>query len=147
MRFKLNISLFKLQLQSKKFIIKIESLLMKQSVERFEKLEFTEDEVKQFASFFHLIHHSPGRIRLRASKELKNTLAEFGENKLLEGFEMIKNLPVVKDIKINKIIGSVTIEYDSKSFEPSLWELWLSQKESRAVYERLQEVIKGNVNG
>lgn len=144
MRFKLNISLFKLQLQSKKFIIKIESLLMKQSVERF---EFTEDEVKRFASFFHLIHHSPGRIRLRASKELKNALAEFGENKLLEGFEMIKNLPVVKDIKINKIIGSVTIEYDSKSFEPSLWELWLSQKESRAVYERLQEVIKGKVNG
>ena len=144
MRFKFNISLFKLQLQSKKFIIKIESLLMKQSVERF---EFTEDEVKQFASFFHLIHHSPGRIRLRASKELKNALAEFGENKLLEGFEMIKNLPVVKDIKINKIIGSVTIEYDSKSFEPSLWELWLSQKESRAVYERLQEVIKGKVNG
>lgn len=117
---------------------------MKQSVERF---EFTEDEVKQFASFFHLIHHSPGRIRLRASKELKNALAEFGENKLLEGFEMIKNLPVVKGIKINKIIGSVTIEYDSKSFEPSLWELWLSQKESRAVYKRLQEVIKGNVNG
>lgn len=139
MRFKLNISLFKLQLQSKKFIIKIESLLMKQSIER---LEFTEDEVKRFASFFHLIHHSPGRIRLRVSKELKNALDEVGENKLLEWFDVIKNLPMVKDIKINKIVASVTIEYDSKSFEPSLWELWLSQKESRAVYERLQEMIK-----
>lgn len=139
MRFKLNISLFKLQLQSKKFIIKIESLLMKQSIER---LEFTEDEVRRFASFFHLIHHSPGRIRLRVSKELKNALDEVGENKLLEWFDVIENLPMVKDIKINKIVGSVTIEYDSKSFEPSLWELWLSQKESRAVYERLQEMIK-----
>lgn len=139
MRFKLNISLFKLQLQNKKFIIKIESLLMKQSIER---LEFTEDEVKRFASFFHLIHHSPGRIRLRVSKELKNALDEVGENKLLECFDVIKNLPMIKDIKINKIVASVTIEYDSKSFEPSLWELWLSQKESRAVYERLQEMIK-----
>lgn len=116
--------------------------IMKQNFKLFEKFELTQDEIEKIATFFHIIHHSAGRIRLRVSKEFQRKVESIGEEKLLNLFEGVKNLAVIKNIKINKIIGSVTIEYDKKIFEPKLWELWFNQKESALIYERLQHIIK-----
>lgn len=54
----------------------------------------------------------------------------------------LENLPFIKSVKINKIIASVTIEYDANAFTPSLWELWLVQKDSEKVFAKVQEMIK-----
>lgn len=125
-----------------KTIIKSKVYLMKQNLEWVEKFEFSQDEIEKIATFFHIIHHSAGRIRLRVSKEFQRTVESIGEEKLLNLFESVKRLAVIKNIKINKIIGSVTIEYDKKIFEPKLWELWFNQKESTLIYQRLQQIIK-----
>lgn len=127
---------------SVKSIIKSKVYLMKQNLEWVEKFEFSQDEIEKIATFFHIIHHSAGRIRLRVSKEFQRTVESIGEEKLLNLFESVKRLAVIKNIKINKIIGSVTIEYDKKIFEPKLWELWFNQKESTLIYQRLQQIIK-----
>lgn len=127
---------------SVKSIIKSKVYLMKQNLEWVEKFEFSQDEIEKIATFFHIIHHSAGRIRLRVSKEFQRTVESIGEEKLLNLFESVKRLAVIKNIKINKIIGSVTIEYDKKIFEPKLWELWFNQKESTLIYQHLQQIIK-----
>lgn len=115
---------------------------MKQDFEAIKKLEFTREDIEKFASFFHLIHHSPGRIRLRVSEKLKNMLLSDDAQKILNFFDEIKALPMIKGIKLNKVIGSVTIEYDSKVFAPNLWEVWLSGENSACVYEHIQDIIK-----
>lgn len=125
-----------------KIELKSKVYLMKHSLKSLEKLELSQDEIEKIATFFHIIHHSSGRIRLRVSKDFQRTVESIGEEKLLNLFESIKNLAIIKNIKINKIIGSVTIEYDKKMFEPKLWELWFNQKESTLIYEHLQQLIK-----
>ena len=115
---------------------------MEQGVGAIKELEFSKDDIKNFAEFFHLIHHSAGRIRLRASAKLKNALVNEDTQRLSQLLESAKALPMVKSIKINKLIGSVTIEYDSEAFEPSLWEIWLSGKNPVFVCERIQNIIK-----
>lgn len=115
---------------------------MKQGFEAIKTLEFTKDDIEKFAECFQLIHHSPGRIRLRASKVLKEMIEGADSAKVSQFFDSAKALPMVKNIKINKLIGSVTIEYDSEAFEPKLWEIWLSGKNAVFVYERIQNIIK-----
>lgn len=115
---------------------------MKQDFEAIKTLEFSKDDIEKFAEFFHLIHHSAGRIRLRASAKLKSALESADKNELSRLLDSAKALPMVKNIKINKLIGSVTIEYDDKAFEPSLWEIWLSGKNAVFVYERIQNIIR-----
>lgn len=115
---------------------------MKQDFEAIKKLEFTREDIEKFAEFFHIIHHSPGRIRLRANEKLKNMLLNTSSQRLSSFFDEAKALPMIKNFKINKVIGSVTIEYDSAIFEPNLWELWLSGRNSSLIYEHIQNMIK-----
>ncbi len=106
------------------------------------KLKFNENDIKTFAECFGIVHHSRGRVRLRANERLIALLAKCGAQRLESLLESAKALPIVKSLKINKLIGSVTIEYDSNAFDEGLWELWLVEKDSAAMFEKLQELIK-----
>lgn len=116
---------------------------MKKDFELIKKLNFTREDIENFAEYFSIVHHSSGRIRLRANLKLKNLLDKVGGDELNNFFEEAKALPMIKNIKINKLIGSVTIEYDDKSFEPNLWDLWLRKKDSALVYDKIYNLIKG----
>jgi len=78
----------------------------------------TEDIIK-IAKYFSIIAHTPGRLRVRVSPKIKEESGNITIND-------IENLPNringIKDIKIKKIIGSVTILYDHNIFAPKLWE-------------------------
>ncbi len=78
----------------------------------------TEDIIK-IASYFTIIAHTPGRLRVRVNPKIK----EAGGN---IGFADIESLPQriagIKSIKIKKMIASVTIMYDPAIFAPKLWE-------------------------
>lgn len=138
-------------------------------MEKFDALKalnFSVADVAKVAECFDIIHHANGRIRLRANANLLKMLANFGANSSVNlnenlgknssdlsvangdknGLERllseVENLPFIKSVKINKIIASVTIEYDANAFTPSLWELWLVQKDSEKVFAKVQEMIK-----
>lgn len=84
-------------------------------------LEVKPSDLELLGDYFSIIHHSPGRIRLRASLKLKNA-AEQSKINANELMEKLNQIPSIKEIKFNKLIGSLTLQYDKNLLEPSLWE-------------------------
>ena len=83
------------------------------------------DEIINIAKFFSIIAHTPGRLRVRVNPKIKDSTGNISLND-------IENLPKkidgINEIKINKIIASVTITYNPKIFEPKIWEDLVNQK-------------------
>lgn len=78
----------------------------------------TKDIIK-IASFFSIIAHTPGRLRVRVNPKIKDS----GGNITICDIENLPNkIDGIISIKINKIIASVTIMYDPNVFESKLWE-------------------------
>ena len=77
------------------------------------------EDIINITSFFSIIAHAPGRLRVRANPKNVNETSNIS-------LKDIENLPTkidgISDIKINKIIASVTITYDPDVFKPKLWE-------------------------
>lgn len=91
----------------------------------------TAQKLIDISSYLTLIHHTKGRIRVRVSSKIK----EQSENITLNDIEDIPNrINGIKKIKINKIIGSITIEYDNTIFPDHLWSDLLKQ-------ENLEEIV------
>ena len=78
----------------------------------------TEDIIK-IASFFSIIAHTPGRLRVRVNPKIKDS----GGNITIRDIENLPNkIDGIISIKINKIIASITIIYEPTKFKPKLWE-------------------------
>ena len=77
------------------------------------------EDIINITSFFSIIAHAPGRLRVRVNPKIVNETSNIS-------LKDIENLPTkidgISDIKINKIIASVTITYDPDVFKPKLWE-------------------------
>jgi hypothetical protein len=83
------------------------------------------DEIINIAKFFSIIAHTPGRLRARVDSKIKDS----GGNISLSDIENLPNkIDGIINIKINKIIASVTITYNPKIFEPNIWEDLVNQK-------------------
>lgn len=82
-------------------------------------MNVTAENLVELGGYFSIVHHIKGRIRLRVSPKIK-------EHKHHVSIEDIEALPAringIKSIKINKMIGSLTIEYDHAIFPDHLWE-------------------------
>ncbi|MCT7629672.1 hypothetical protein N5U06_02890 [Aliarcobacter butzleri] len=78
----------------------------------------TEDIIK-IASFFSIIAHTPGRLRVRVNPKITQTS---GNITLSDIEDLPKKIDGIENIKINKIIASVTIHYNPDIFQPKLWE-------------------------
>lgn len=111
------------------------------------------DDITQVAEFFSIVHHIPGRIRIRINitklpaikKWAKETpLREILPQNESENFiiTLLQNLPAVKNIKVNAIVGSATIEYDKNLFAPSLWECWAKKENLEAICAKLNEMAQ-----
>jgi len=74
------------------------------------------------STYFDVVHHIAGRIRLRVSPRfLKQPLAKDAA-KLTQQINAIRG---IKQIRLNLAIGSVVIQYDPQIIQPNLWEQWL----------------------
>lgn len=98
----------------------------------------TEDIIK-IASYFTVIAHTPGRLRVRVNPKIKN---ESGNITL----EDIENLPEkidgINSIKVKKIIASVTITYDPTVFPPSLWDDLIANRNLSEITELINSLSK-----
>ena len=78
-----------------------------------------QDKIKDLASYCSIIHHISGRVRVRVSPKIKKYEGEAS----LEDIEaMPEKIKGIKKIKINKLVGSITIEYNPEIFKDSLWD-------------------------
>lgn len=78
----------------------------------------TEDIIK-IASYFSIISHTPGRLRVRVNPKIKNESSSVSINEI----ENIPNkISGITSIKVKKIIASVTIIYDPNIFPFQIWE-------------------------
>lgn len=99
----------------------------------------TAEKLIEISSYLTLIHQTKGRIRVRVSSKIK----EQGENITLEDIEDIPNkIDGIKKVKINKIIGSITIEYDNSVFPDSLWTDLLKQQNLDEIVRIINELSK-----
>lgn len=99
----------------------------------------TKEDLLKLANYVSIVHHSKGRIRLRVSPSIKKEADNFDAS-LLESFP--KDIDGIKDIKLNKIIGSITINYDENIFNFSTWEDLVAGKADEEMMQKINSLIK-----
>lgn len=115
-------------------------------------MKISMDDITQVAEFFSIVHHIPGRIRIRVNISKLPTIKRWANETNLRTFlpnndenliiAFLQSLPAVKNIKVNAIVGSATIEYDKNLFPPSLWESWVNKEKLEAIQTQLNEMLQ-----
>ncbi|MDO5045754.1 HMA2 domain-containing protein [Campylobacter sp.] len=95
--------------------------------------------ILRIASYFTPIHHTSGRLRVRVSSSIKNEAQNININDI---DEMIKRVEGIKNVKFNKLIGSVTIEYDKDIFEKEIWDDLLAGRNIDQISARINELAR-----
>lgn len=90
-------------------------------IHRLKTLEVKPSDLQLLKDYFSIIHHTKGRIRLRASARLKNATQDKGVNPRLL-LEVLEQIPMIYSVKWNLLVGSLTICYDAKVLNPKIWE-------------------------
>ena len=83
------------------------------------------DEIINIAQFFFFFFHTTTSLKVRVNPEIKDSLCNIS---LSDIENLPKKIDGINEIKINKIIASVTITYNPKIFEPKIWEDLVNQK-------------------
>lgn len=93
----------------------------------------------EVAKYFAIIHHIKGRIRVRVNPKIKDV----HQDVTLGDIESLpKKINGIKSIKINKIVGSITIEYDHLIFPYNLWEDMILQKNTEHLVGLLNNLAR-----
>ncbi len=79
----------------------------------------TAEKLVELVSYFTIIHHIKGRLRVRVSPKIKE---QSGDVTIDDIETLPQKISGIKKIKINKIVGSITIEYDNNIFKKELWD-------------------------
>ncbi|BFU78260.1 hypothetical protein ALC152_14750 [Arcobacter sp. 15-2] len=95
-------------------------------------MEITPQKIVEIASYFTVISHTKGRLRVRVNPKIKDEVSDVS----LSDIETLpQKINGIKKIKINKIIASVTIEYNNEIFPKEKWDDLING-------ENLDEVVK-----
>ncbi|OUD15029.1 HMA2 domain-containing protein [Thioflexithrix psekupsensis] len=77
-------------------------------------------------TYFHVVHHIHGRIRLRLSPSvLQHPIAKQADTLV----QRVRSIRGILDVRINLVVGSIVIEYDPDWIAPQLWEQWIKEYE------------------
>jgi hypothetical protein len=93
----------------------------------------------ELAKYFSVIHHIKGRIRVRVSSKIKELE---GSVSLSDIEELPSKIDGINTIKINKLVGSVTIEYDHEVFRKELWDNLIEGQNLEEVTQLINKLYK-----
>lgn len=97
------------------------------------------EKILKISSYLTKVHHIKGRIRVRVNPKIKNESKEI----TLDDITSLPNkINGINTIKINKIVGSVTITYDNSIFPYELWEDLLAQRNLDKISDILNDLAK-----
>lgn len=82
-----------------------------------------------------IVHHLPGRIRLRLGPSLWGSASRIDRD-LFQG--LLDRLEGIRDIRVNKAVATVIIEYDPHRVPPGDWET-LVQGDAAAAGDILKQ--------
>ncbi len=104
-------------------------------------MEITPEKIVQIASYFTAISHTKGRLRVRVNPKIQTEVSDVS----IEDIQgLSQRIDGIKKIKINKVIASVTIEYDNDIFPKQSWDNLINGENLDEVIEiitRLQKEI------
>lgn len=63
-----------------------------------------------------IVHHIPGRIRLRVLRSGIQLAAKTDIQAILRA------IPGIRQVRVNPVVGSVVVDYDSQTLPAPLWE-------------------------
>lgn len=93
-----------------------------------------------------LVHHIKGRLRVRVSHNIKDEIKNLGMNlddfKDLDFDDVIKNIDGINKIKLNKLVGSITIEYDNNILPKKMWDDALNGENLDTLVANINKKIK-----
>lgn len=102
-------------------------------------MEITAEKLVELASYFTTIHHIKGRLRVRVSPKIK----EQSENITIDDINTLpQKIDGIKSIKINKIVGSITIVYDNDIFKKELWDDLIEGKNPEEIVKIINKLYK-----
>ena len=102
----------------------------------------TAEKLVELSQYFTTIHHIKGRLRVRVSSKIKE---QNGDILISDIEELPQKIDGIKKIKINKIVGSITIEYDNNVFPKELWDDLIDGKNSQEVAQIINRLYKENI--
>lgn len=97
------------------------------------------EDIIRVSKYFSKIHHIPGRLRIRVSSDIKQESSTVSVSDIENLSQQIEG---ILDIKINKIVGSITITYDKSILKPEFWEDLLTQNNIEKNQEILNNLAK-----
>ncbi|MCU0589680.1 MAG: hypothetical protein MUF52_16215 [Syntrophobacteraceae bacterium] len=80
-----------------------------------------------------IVHHIPGRIRLRLGKSGLGVLARTDVETLL------RHVPGIRSLRVNRLVGSLTLEYDESRLPHGLWERLAALRERPDLRGEVEE--------
>lgn len=102
-------------------------------------MEITPQKLVEIASYFSPISHVKGRLRVRVDPKIKDEVSDVS---LEDIQDLSKKIDGIKNIKVNKIVASVTIEYDNAIFAKELWDDLLNGQNLDEVTEIITNLQK-----
>ena len=74
-----------------------------------------------------IVHHIPGRIRLRFNQSILSKLPKLnGIEKEIQ--KIVNQIEAIKNIRLNLFAGSVVVQYDTDIFPPDFWQEVVAEK-------------------
>ena len=102
-------------------------------------MEITPQKIVEIASYFTVISHTKGRLRVRVNPKIKDEVSDVS----LSDIETLPNkINGIEKIKINKIIASVTIEYQNEIFPKDKWDDLINGENIDEVVEIIENLKK-----
>ena len=97
------------------------------------------EEIIKVASYFSIIAHAPGRLRVRVNPKIKN---ESGTISIDDIEDLPNKINGIKSIKVKKIIASVTILYSPDIFPSELWEDLVQNRNLEELTQLINSLAK-----
>ncbi len=102
-------------------------------------MKITGEDIVRITSYMSIIHHTSGRLRVRVSPKIKDE----ANNVSLQDIENLpKKINGIEKLKINKLMGSITILYDNKIFPFELWEDLILGNNKQEITQKINTLYK-----
>ena len=95
--------------------------------------------VAKISSYFKPISHIKGRLRVRVDPKITD---EIDGLTMADIDSLSSKIDGIKKIKINKIVASVTIEYDNEIFPKKIWDDLLEQQNLEENTKLIEKLYK-----
>lgn len=102
-------------------------------------MEITGKDIVRMTSYMSTIHHTKGRLRVRVNPKIKDEADSIS----LKDIEALpQKINGIEKLKINKMMGTITIMYDNSIFPYELWEDLIVGNDIENITKKVNELYK-----